>query len=50
MLVLDNSTGQLLCVTMSKAGFQVKYEVKETNNGLGIFVLEPVAKGALVWR
>ena len=29
---------------------QVRYEVRETNIGKGLFLLEPVAKGALIWR
>jgi len=33
-----------------KAGFQVRYEVRETSIGKGLFLLEPVAKGALIWR
>merc|ERR1712130_947327 len=33
-----------------KAGFQVRYEVRETNIGKGLSLLEPVAKGALIWR
>merc|ERR1712192_94824 len=33
-----------------KAGFQVRYEVRDTSIGKGLFLLEPVAKGALIWR
>jgi len=33
-----------------KAGFQVKYEVRETPLGKGVFVLEPVKQGSLIWR
>ena len=29
---------------------QVKYEVRETNIGKGLFLLEPVGKGTLIWR
>ena len=29
---------------------QVRYEVRETSIGKGLFLLEPVAKGALIWR
>merc|ERR1711962_1303063 len=35
---------------LGKAGFQVKYEVRETNIGKGLFLLEPEAKGTLIWR
>jgi len=37
-------------VDEGKAGFQVRYEVRETSIGKGLFLLEPVAKGALIWR
>merc|ERR1711971_1547036 len=33
-----------------KAGFQVKYEVRKTSLGQGVFVLEPVKRGSLIWR
>merc|ERR1712198_489333 len=33
-----------------KAGFQVKYEVRNTSLGKGVFVLEPVKQGTLIWR
>merc|ERR1712192_46242 len=33
-----------------KAGFQVRYEVRDTSIGKGRVFLEPVAKGALIWR
>ena len=36
-------------MSTSKSGFHVKYEVKETKLGLGLFVMEPVAKGTLLW-
>ena len=29
---------------------QVRYEVRETSIGKGLFLLEPVAKGVLIWR
>ena len=34
----------------AEAGFQVRYEVRDTDFGLGLFVMEPVDKGTLVWR
>ena len=33
-----------------EAGFQVRYEVRDTPFGLGLFVMEPVEKGTLLWR
>merc|ERR1711973_903439 len=33
-----------------KAGFQVNYEVRNTSLGKGVFVLEDVKQGTLVWR
>merc|ERR1712083_606075 len=32
------------------AGFQVKHEVRKTSLGRGVFVLEPVKQGSLIWR
>merc|ERR1719167_1573636 len=33
-----------------RAGFQVAYEVRSTSLGKGVFVLEEVKQGSLIWR